>query len=168
VQGSPFLTVTQNPNRKENTMADYSTNFSFIVPLPDTAAQEYALDLAGKGSSIQQGAEPPADFPPGLADVTEDWWFETDAESSPGQCGLWLHSENGGIDAVCAFIQHLLQKYSSTEPVTFEWSHDCSKPRTDAYGGGAAIITATEIKTMSTSQWIQENIGLLTPPEPYA
>jgi hypothetical protein len=67
VQGSPFLTVTQNPNRKENTMADYSTNFSFIVPLPDTAAQEYALDLAGKGSSIQQGAEPPADFPPAFA-----------------------------------------------------------------------------------------------------
>ena len=103
-----------------------------------------------------------------LRGLTEDWWFEAEAQNSGRRCGLWLHSENGGLDAVCAFIQHLLQKYSSTEPVTLEWSHDCSKPRTDAYGGGAAIITATEIKTMSTAQWIQENIGLLTPPEPYA
>ena len=64
---------------------------------------------------------------------------------------------NGGMDAVCAFIQHLLQKFDSQDRVTFEWSHDCSKPRTDAYGGGAAIVTAKEIKTMSTSQWLAEN-----------
>jgi len=149
-------------------MADYSTNFSFIVPLPDAAAQAYALDLANKASSIQQGAKAPADFPAALAEVKEDWLFEAEAHSAPGECGLWLHSECGGIEAVCAFVQHLLQKYSSTEPVTFEWSHDCSKPRTDAYGGGAALITAAEIKIMSTSQWLHEQTGLLTPPQPYA
>jgi hypothetical protein len=49
--------------------------------------------------------------------------------------------------------------------VTFEWSHDCSKPRADAYGGGAALITAKNIKTMNTSDWLQEQIGLLTTPE---
>jgi hypothetical protein len=43
--------------------------------------------------------------------------------------------------------------------VTFEWSHDCSKPRVDAYGGGAAFITAKEIKTMSTSAWLNEQIA---------
>ena len=149
-------------------MADYSTNFSFVMPLPDKAAQEYALDLARTATGGQMGDELPADFPASLAEVKEDWMFEAEADDSPGECGLWLHSESGGIEAVCAFVQHLLQKYSSTEPVTFEWSHDCSQPRTDAYGGGAAIITATEIKTMSTSQWLQEQTGLLTPPQPYA
>jgi hypothetical protein len=41
--------------------------------------------------------------------------------------------------------------------VAFEWSHDCSRPLTDAYGGGAVLITAKGIKTMSTRQWLREN-----------
>ena len=65
---------------------------------------------------------------------------------------------NGGLDAVCEFIQHLLQKFDPRGRVTFEWSHDCSKPRVDAYGGGAACITAKEIKSMSTAAWLNEQI----------
>ena len=135
-------------------MADYFTNFSLIITLPDEAAQKYALDLAIEGSSGFQGAELPEDFPKELENVTEDWCFETDASAVENQHALWLHSSNGGIDAVCAFIQHLLQKFNLPERVTFEWSNDCSKPLLDAYGGGAAIITATEIKTMSTCEWL--------------
>jgi hypothetical protein len=51
----------------------------------------------------------------------------------------------------------LLQTFDPGGRVTFEWSHDCSKPRVDAYGGGAAIVTANEIKTMNTGQWLQEH-----------
>ena len=108
-------------------------------------------------SSEHVERELPAEFPASLTDAIEDWQFDTDADSPAEDHGLWLHSENGGMDAACAFIQHLLQKFDPTGRVTFEWSHDCSKPRTDAYGGGAAIITAQEIKTMSTGQWLAEN-----------
>ncbi len=138
-------------------MADYFTRFSLVFILPDKAAQEYALNLATQASQGQQGDELPADFPKELQDVLEDWQFEAEADHSSGQPGLWLHSEYGGIDAVCAFIQHLLQKFDPKGQVSFEWSHDCSKPRPDAYGGGAAIITAREIKSMSTAQWLQQN-----------
>jgi len=138
-------------------MADYYTHFSLVFTLPSQAAQTYALQLAGQASCIQQGDVPPEDFPEGLAGVIEDWCFETAADTDEGKPALWLHSSNGGIDAVCAFIQHLLQKFNLPEQVTFEWSHDCSKPRTDAYGGGAAIITAAEIKTMSTHAWLQKH-----------
>jgi hypothetical protein len=65
----------------------------------------------------------------------------------------------GGVDAVCAFIQHLLQEFDQKGYVTFEWSHDCSKPRVDAYGGGAAFITAKEIKSVSTAAWLNEQIA---------
>ena len=58
---------------------------------------------------------------------------------------------------LCAFLQHLLQKFDPQGCVTFEWSHDCSRPRLDAYGGGAAIVTARKIKTLSTGQWLAEN-----------
>ena len=140
-------------------MADYFTNFSLVISLTNETEQAYALDLAHKASLAQQGDELPDDLPKALVDMTEDWQFETLADNSGTQYGLWLHSMNGGVDAVCAFIQHLLQKFDPQGKVSFEWAHDCSKPRVDAYGGGAAVITAKEIKTMSTAAWLNEQIA---------
>lgn len=138
-------------------MANYYTHFSFFVRLPNEAAQAYALNLFEQANDIYQGEEPKADFPTELLPHTEDWSFEIEPNAREGQPALWLHSENGGIDAVCAFVQHLLQKFTPDQVVTFEWSNDCDKPRPDAYGGGAVIITATEIKAMSTNQWLYDN-----------
>ena len=138
-------------------MADYFTNFSLQLRLPDEAAQTYALELAAQGNRLNQGDADEPDFPADLLTNVEDWCFEVEADTVEEQPGLWLHSSNGGIDAVCAFLQHLLQRFKLHEAVTFEWSHDCSKPRVDAYGGGAAVITAKKIKTMSTSEWLREN-----------
>ena len=136
-------------------MADYFTNFSFILPLKDDAQKAYALNLSHNASSCRlDETELPANFPEPLKDVMEDWTFELD----DSEAGLWLHSEAGGNEAVCAFVQHLLQKFEPAPFVAFEWSHDCTKPRTDAYGGGAAIITQTEIKTMNTADWIRAQL----------
>ena len=136
-------------------MADYFTSFSLIVPLPDEAAQQYALQLAQIMSDAGQDDNLPEDIPQSIRDEMENWSFDTVLASKPH--GIWLHSEFGGIDAVCAFIQHLLRKFTPEAIVTFEWSNDCSKPLTDAYGGGAAIITATDIKSISTSEWLHLN-----------
>ena len=134
-------------------MADYFTNFSLVLPLKDATEQQYALDLAERAASKRFEAEPAtADLPEDLKDVLEDWAFETEKD---GDNSIWLHSYEGGIDAVCAFIQHLLKKFNPEGRVEFEWSNDCSKPRLDAYGGGAAVITANKIKSMNTSQWLQ-------------
>ena len=135
-------------------MADYYTNFSFILPLADDAQRQYALNLSHLASSSRLDETPvPADFPETLRDAVADWCFELEDTEE----GLWLHSGAGGIEAVCAFVQHLLQQFNPSSCITFEWSHDCSRPRTDAFGGGAAIVTATEIKTMSTAQWLRAN-----------
>lgn len=144
-------------------MADYFTNFSLVLDLPDESAQAYALNIAQQASSMQFGEdtlELPPDFPVSLVDVLEICNFEAEAQGSlePGKYGIWLHSSNGGIDAVCEFIRHLLRKYELADTVGFEWSNDCSKPRTDAYGGGAAIITARKIKSMNTAEWLQKQI----------
>jgi len=133
-------------------MADYFTNFSVVLPLTQEQ-QEYAVNLVKQLAAHLQDDEPlPADFPDTFRDETEPWQFEVEAEAD----GLWLHSQYGGQDAACEFIQHLLQKFEFAPAVAFEWSHDCSKPRTDAYGGGAAFITQTEIETFSTSEWLQK------------
>jgi hypothetical protein len=140
-------------------MADYFTNFSLVVPLETEDQQTYALELAHKAGKAQQGDIVPEDFPKALVHAIEDWQFETEADTSATSYGLWLHSEYGGVDAVCVFIQHLLQKFELKSCVAFEWSHDCSKPREDAYGGGAAIITAKKVKTMSTGGWVSKQIA---------
>ena len=132
-------------------MSNYFTNFSLVITLKEKA-RKYALELARQSAEFRQQDKPvPAGFPKSLVDVLEDWNFETESEKD----GIWLHSENGGIDAACAFIQHLLQQFDPKGRVTFEWSNDCSRPLVDAFGGGAAIITAGNISTMSTSDWLR-------------
>jgi hypothetical protein len=149
-------------------MADYFSNFSVVINLASKKQQAYALDLADKASIAHRDQQLPEDFPQALADAVEDWQFETEANESGTKHGLWLHSEYGGVDAVCAFIQHLLQKLDPNRYVTLEWSNDCSKPRTDAYGGGAAIITAKKIKMMSTAAWLQKQTARLPASESLA
>jgi len=137
-------------------MADYFTSFRVAIPPKHSTQQQYALDLAGKAAAAcfrDEEMPAPADIPPELLDVLEDWHFETEKD---GNHSIWLHSQNGGIDAVCAFIQHLLTRFNPEGRVEFEWSNDCSRPRVDAYGGGAALVTAQEIKTMNTCEWLRQ------------
>ncbi len=148
-------------------MADYFTNFSLIVPLPNEAAQQYALDLAHQAFLLHLGEEEmPDDFPDSLKEVIEDWQFDTDPSDSSSGPGLWLHSNNGGIDAVCAFLQHLLQRFDPEGHIALEWSNDCSKPRVDAYGGGAAVITARKIKHINTGEWLHRQVARLPAKKP--
>jgi hypothetical protein len=149
-------------------MADYFTNFSLIVPLPDEAAVQYALDLAEQAFHAHMDEAIPDDFPVSLRDVIEDWRFDTDANDPSNGRGLWLHSSEGGIDAACAFIQHLLGRFAPEGHVTLEWSNDCSKPRVDAFGGGAALITARKIKSISTGEWLHQQVSRLPKPQPEA
>jgi len=86
--------------------------------------------------------------------IADDCVLEAEAGRKADE--LWLHSDCGGVDAVCEFAHHLLQRFQSKDIVTFEWSYDCTKPRSNAFGGGAAIITAAEIKSITTSDWIRE------------
>jgi hypothetical protein len=63
---------------------------------------------------------------------------------------LWICDEAGrpNIDALAALIQRLLPCWL---PIGFEWSHDCAKPRTDAFGGGWCLITEDQIMCETTA-----------------
>ncbi len=136
-------------------MADYFTKFSLVLKLKPED-QAYALEVATQARAHRwQEAPLPASFPPPLKEVLEDWNFETEQDKD----GIWLNSDSGGINAVCNFIQHLLQRSDSKECVTFEWASDCSKPRPDAYGGGAALVTAQEITSLNTSEWLKAAVA---------
>ena len=133
-------------------MANYFTNFSLTLRL-NKQQQEYALNLVNVVEGYRnEGQSLPPDLPECIREVVEDWPFDVEPVSE----GIWITSQEGGQESACAFIQHLLQKFDFAPSVAFEWSHDCSKPQTDAYGGGAAFITSTEIETFSTSEWLRK------------
>lgn len=134
-------------------MADYFTNFSLILEL-NQEQREYALNLAEQVEDYwHHNQQYPTTFPDSLKEV-EEWPFKVELIKD----GIWLHSESGGQDIACLFIQHLLQRFNFAAYVTIEWSHDCTKPRPDAFGGGAAYITADQIETFSTSSWLHKMI----------
>ena len=149
-------------------MADYCKKFSVTVELPTEAAQRYARELAEDAAGYFLRDDPlPADFPADLLHALEeasedsvDWRFETEKDDE----GIFLHADygGGGPEVACMFIQHLLRKFDPTGVVAFEWSRDCIPPREDGYGGGAAIITAQEIKMMRTRAWLDQQISGLS------
>ncbi len=136
-------------------MADYYTNFSVVLPLTKEQ-KDYAIQTAKQIEQHRSEDKPlPTNFSKMLADELENWVFETEVTEK----GIWLHSQYGGQDAACVFIQHLLQTFKFVAGVTFEWSHDCSRPLVDAFGGGAAFITAAHIQTFTTQQWLLQVVG---------
>lgn len=143
-------------------MAEYYTHFSFVLELPEHAI-DYAMSLAALGADLYSESEEDRntserDFPNDLEACLDDWSFEVDRNEK----GIWIHSDGSGADAACDFVQHLLAKFGIKEPVSFEWANTCSKPRLDAYGGGAVIITATRIKSMTTFEWVSKEVERMT------
>jgi hypothetical protein len=143
-------------------MADYYINFSFIVELPTEAARSYAIDLAAKAAAYDwDDKEDWADFPVTLAQDLRDlgfveWYFETEETEN----GVWVHAYDGGDgpETACVFVKHLLQEFNPDGRVDFQWACDCSKAQPDVFGGGAAIVTAREFKTLWTNEWVAKQL----------
>jgi hypothetical protein len=74
-----------------------------------------------------------------------------------GDTMLWFHvCESGDPMNVADFISSFLERWRPDQCHSFAWAEYCSKPRLDEFGGGAAFITAKEIKTVGTWSWMEE------------
>lgn len=137
-------------------MADYYTEFSFAIPdLTDdetTWLKAAAIWLDAAINTEDDEHVPPM---PELEGVLEDRECGTSFAMEVDDDGLWIHSdESGDVDEVARFCQAFLRKFRPDEHVAFEWANTCSKPRLDAFGGGAMIVTAEAIESMSTGEWV--------------
>ena len=76
--------------------------------------------------------------------------MQHDPETSPG--ALWIHAdENGEPEHVVKFVLRCAEAMDLTGLWGFTWGLSCSKPRIDAYGGGAQIL---DLGTRNTVEWI--------------
>ncbi len=154
-------------------MADYSTTFSFPVPIQsDEEGKWWKTELSfdpievfpvdeennfderafiawGEPRQIEEGYTPEdIDWPP----------FEWSLEEDPPR--VWIRSDEGGNPEVAAHLVRLfLEKFPSDDRfVTFEGADTCSKLHSDGFGGYAYLITADNVECMTTGLWLAEKI----------
>jgi hypothetical protein len=95
------------------------------------------------------------DSDPGDEDWKGDFSFRVETKEKDGQDGIWFYTEeNGEPSHVADFVQEFLKRFDRPDVWVMEWSNWCEKPRLDAYGGGAVVVTKDGQEWLSTSLWV--------------
>ena len=149
-------------------MADYYTELSVeLEDKPGWVVQDIRdILLAIEEGDIESAPEWYRKLAPGATEGKDFPSFIDDCLGGPSMVthelterGLWIYTEeNAGIDSLAHAIHETMKHYNTPGYVTFEWAYTASKPMLDAFGGGAAFISATEITIRSTGDWINEMI----------
>ncbi len=142
-------------------MADYFLDLSFQVKWPEPA-MKFACDLADAWDKVVCGDA--AEVTPDIVEIVRRLGAEEDgstqgAHFSIDEQGLWIHTdESASPEVIVPLLQETMKKFDIHEAVGFEWSNSCSKPRLDAYGGGAVVFTKDEASWTNTGRWMEEQL----------
>jgi hypothetical protein len=128
-------------------MADYFIHFSCLLDVgtPDKVAR--ALALFQELHAADQDA-----------DDSEVAGFTLLRRDAPEDSTLWIHDdEHGDVAAVIRFVLRLAEELDLTGLWGFQYALTCSRPRLDAFGGGAHVIDLGARKSIgwtSTQEWL--------------
>ena len=127
-------------------MADYYTQFSFMLPCDKDMAQR-VHDAFFEDE-----------------DEDDDTWYETHGgirvEVEDG--GLWVSDDGDGGNPEAAFAITQLYLIMAGKPehgVIITWANTCSKPRLGAFSGGLALVTVNDIEVAIARQEIEREAG---------
>ena len=132
-------------------MADYYTQFSCILDVG-------SAENAARADTILRELQGEADD----EDSSLGFSMEPDPDTGPG--ALWIHDdESGEPEHVIKFVLRCAEALDLTGLWGFAWALSCSKPRLDAFGGGAQMIDLG--KRCSTgwidcNTWVEEQTAL--------
>jgi len=128
-------------------MADYYTHFHFVVPCdhPDDLVDTYR-----KLTADVENLDEVADNHPIFADLDEIVLGLPTLTSRDGGVVVDDNCE-GDLAATCAVVKWMLTHSGTPDEIYFEWCNWCTKPRTDAYGGGASLVTSAGWTSICTS-----------------
>jgi hypothetical protein len=135
-------------------MADYFTYVSFIVPMNADQQAWAKADLERRENYDGDDHDNENNLDPGV-----------DIELHPEH--MWVHGHVCCLGALGDWLHGIMRHFGIDGAWTFETSSDCTKPRLDAYGGCAAIVTREDIDWMNTARWIDERLAArqLTSPQ---
>lgn len=129
-------------------MADYFTHFSCVLDVGSPEKVVAAIDLLTRLYRDEEGSDDP-----------EYSGFAMTQQDGPGGSILWFHDDDGQGDAdgVIRFVLRLAEELDLTGFWGFETALTCSRPRLDAFGGGAHVINLGARKSIgwiSTHEWL--------------
>lgn len=134
-------------------MADYYTQFSFMVPVAPEQAEAVDAWLKETLGEGEDGSYPGWEklsaegdgFPP---------CFE--AEFIPKESGIWIHSDDGDPNQAAILVYAYLGAFNVKDRIGFEYAMTCSKPRLDGFGGGAVVVSAEGVEHFGTATWLDQ------------
>ena len=128
-------------------MADYFTHFSCLL---DVGTSETAL--AVHRMFVQSRLED-ADRDEPLCSG-----FELSLQEGDAAHVLWIHEDvSGDVEQVICFVLRLAEAFDLKGLWGFTYALTCSRPRLDAFGGGAHVIdlgARKSIGSTSTQEWL--------------
>lgn len=130
-------------------MADYFTHFSCVLDVGSSEKAIAALDLLTRLHLDEDDA-----------DELEYAGFSLSLQDGLGSSILWFHDDDGqgDIEGVIRFVLRLAEEIDLPGLWGFEVAYSCSRPRLDAFGGGAHVIDLGERKSIgwtSTHEWLE-------------
>ncbi len=128
-------------------MADYFTHFSCLLDVGSPQNADRALTLFEDLRAAYQSADDP-----------EVAGFDLSRQDAPEGSTLWIHDdEHGDVEAVIRFVLRLAEDLDLTGLWGFQYALTCSRPRIDAFGGGAHVVDLGARKSIgwtSSQEWL--------------
>ena len=127
-------------------MADYFTHFSCELDVGTTENTTRALEIFE--TAVLDG-DPDHSLSNGLSVSIDEF---------AGGTKLWMRDEDSGDpECLIAFVLLCAEAFDLKGLWGFEYANSCSRPRLDAYGGGAHVVDLGARKTIgwvSTHEWL--------------
>jgi hypothetical protein len=83
--------------------------------------------------------------------------FECELCEDPGNRHLWIYTEESGtVGHVAHLVRKFLQRFHPDLCWSLTYAVTCSKPRCGEFSGGAAFITADEIRWQSAYGFVEQ------------
>ena len=139
-------------------MADFFTQFSCLFDVGAAANIERALDIRAELAAALEAEE-------GI-----DIGFEAEPNPDSGDATLWISSDcYGEPEHVIRFVVACAEAFELQGRWGFTWSLSCSKPRLDAFGGGAQLIDLSSRRSIGwvvCADWLEAELIDNTPQSP--
>ena len=127
-------------------MADYFTHLSCLLDVRTSANAARALEIFAT-AVLDDDVDHPLSY--GVA---------VSVDETEGGTTLWICDEDSGdVECVIAFVLLCAAEFDLKGLWGFEYANTCSRPRLDAYGGGAVVIDLGARKSagwISTNDWL--------------
>ena len=128
-------------------MADYFTHFSCLL---DVGAAEKAARAINFFVALQDEDD--------QSDEPQFHGFDLSRQDGPDSSILWTRDDDSGnVENVIAVVLRLAEELDLTGLWGFEHSNTCSRPRLDAFGGGAHV---TDLGARKCVGWVNTQTWL--------